>query len=65
MAIYFDNNDQIFPSAFGVGDLENKASYMWFFKKFKETYDDVKGLAFIIDKYKGLERAIAKIPLRT
>lgn len=56
MVMCFDNNNQIFPLVFGVGDL-----YIWFFERFKEAYNDIKGLALIIDKYKGLEKAIAKL----
>ena len=61
VAACFDGNEQIFPLAFGIGDTENESSYTWFFERFKEAYGDVDGIAFITDRHKGLERAIAKV----
>lgn len=61
----FDDNEQNFPLAFDVLDSKNEASYTWFFERFKEAYDYVNSLAFIIDRHKGLKNAIAKIYLIT
>ena len=54
VAVCLDGNEQIYPLAFGVGDIENEQSYTWFFERFKESYGEVSNLVFIYDRHKGL-----------
>ena len=35
-----DANEQIFPLAFAIVDLENNLAYEWFFKNFKTTFGE-------------------------
>lgn len=63
MVACFDDNKQNFLLAFSVVGIENEASYIRYFRRFKEAYIYVDGLTFIIDRRKRLERAIVKIYL--
>ena len=44
-------NNSIFPLAWGIGDIENDASWLWFFSKFKEMYGDCPDLVFVSDRH--------------
>ena len=60
-ACALDANEQIFPLAFGVGDLENDSSWEWFLTRFKHAYGDREGLCIVSDRHKSIEKAVRKI----
>ena len=61
ITLCFDGNQQIYPLAFGIADMENETSYTWFFQRFKEAYGEIDDLVFITDRHKELERVNATV----
>ncbi|KAL5539101.1 hypothetical protein UlMin_045399 [Ulmus minor] len=50
-----DGNNSIFLLAWGVGDIENDSSWLWFFTKFKQVYGDRHpSIAKAIQKFRGI-----------
>ncbi|KAL5561678.1 hypothetical protein UlMin_031425 [Ulmus minor] len=56
-----DGNNSIFPFAWGVGDVENDSSWLWFFTKFKQVYMDRLGLVIVSDRHPSIAKAIREI----
>ncbi|KAL5581810.1 hypothetical protein UlMin_014252 [Ulmus minor] len=40
-AVCKDDNNSIFPLAWGIGDVENDSSWLWFFTKFKQVHPSI------------------------
>ncbi|KAL5560035.1 hypothetical protein UlMin_036246 [Ulmus minor] len=62
-AVCKDGKNSIFPLAWGVGDVENDSSWLWFFTKFKQVYGDRPGLVIVSDRYPSIAKAIHEIYL--
>ncbi|KAL5560535.1 hypothetical protein UlMin_036746 [Ulmus minor] len=58
-----DDNDSIFPLAWGVGDVENDSSWLWFFTNFKQVYGDWPGLVIVSDRHPSIAKVIREIYL--
>ncbi|VVA37611.1 PREDICTED: FAR1-RELATED, partial [Prunus dulcis] len=52
----FDGNRNIYPLAFGIGDLETDASWHWFFTKLHEAIGECPNLVIISDRNAGLHK---------
>ncbi|KAL5580559.1 hypothetical protein UlMin_013001 [Ulmus minor] len=61
IAVCKDDNNSIFPLAWGIGDVENDSSWLWFFTKFKKVYGDWPCLVIVLDRHPGIAKAIRKI----
>ncbi|KAL5561693.1 hypothetical protein UlMin_031440 [Ulmus minor] len=51
----------IFLLAWGIGDVENDSSWLWFFTKFKQVYGDQPGLVIVSDRHPSIAKAIREI----
>ncbi|CAL9019635.1 unnamed protein product [Prunus brigantina] len=51
----FDGNRNIYPLAFGIGDLETDASWDWFFSKLHEVIGECPNLVIISDRNISIE----------
>ncbi|CAL8167876.1 unnamed protein product [Prunus armeniaca] len=51
----FDGNRNIYPLAFGIGDLETDASWHWFFSKLHEAIGECPNLVIISDQNISIE----------
>ncbi|XP_024042932.1 uncharacterized protein LOC112099718 [Citrus clementina] len=56
-----DGNNQIYPLAFGVGDSENDASWLWFFTKLRESIGEVENLVFISDRHPSIKKSVSTV----
>ena len=56
-----DGNNQIYPLAFGIGDLENDASWEWFLTKLHDAIGHVDDLFLISDRHGSIERVVHKV----
>ncbi|KAL5545366.1 hypothetical protein UlMin_009150 [Ulmus minor] len=56
-----DGNNSIFLLAWGIGDVENDSSWLWFFTKFKQVYGDRLGLVIVSDRHPNIAKAIREI----
>ncbi|XP_052300367.1 uncharacterized protein LOC112498962 [Citrus sinensis] len=61
IAICKDGNNQIYPLAFGVGDSENDASWLWFFTKLRESIGEVENLVFISDRHPSIKKSVSTV----
>ncbi|XP_020426604.1 uncharacterized protein LOC109950869 [Prunus persica] len=57
----FDGNRNIYPLAFGIGDLETDASWHWFFTKLHEAIGECLNLVIISDRNVSIENVWNKI----
>ncbi|XP_062103374.1 uncharacterized protein LOC133814429 [Humulus lupulus] len=57
-----DSNNNIFVLAFGIADLENYNSWLWFFSKLRDTYGEPEvtftRLAIVSDRHKSIDNAV-------
>ena len=54
-----DGNNQIYLLAFGISDLENDASWEWFFlQKLHDAIGHIDDLFVISDRYGSIEKAV-------
>ena len=60
-AVCKDGNNSIFPMAWGIGDVENDSSWLWFFSKLKEVYGDFLGLVIVSYRYPSISKAIHQV----
>ncbi|XP_057811903.1 uncharacterized protein LOC131026151 [Salvia miltiorrhiza] len=62
-AIGKDGNDQMYPIAWAVVEIENEENWSWFLKCLIEDMGigDGNGYAFISDQQKGLQNAVASL----
>ncbi|KAL5583420.1 hypothetical protein UlMin_015862 [Ulmus minor] len=56
-----DANQQIFSLAFGIGDSENDASWIWFFRRLKENFGEIHGHVIISDHHRSINRAVNEV----
>ncbi|KAL6289246.1 hypothetical protein ACE6H2_006756 [Prunus campanulata] len=57
----FDGNRNIYPLAFGIGDLETDASWHWFFTKLHEAIGECPNLVIISDRNVSIENVWNKV----
>ena len=53
-----DDNNQIYPLCFGIGDSENDASWEWFLRKLHETIGHVDDHVVVSNCHSNIEKAI-------
>ena len=53
-----DGNNSIFLMAWGIGDVENDSSWLWFFTKLKQVYGDRPSLVIVSDRHLSISKAI-------
>ncbi|RVW12731.1 hypothetical protein CK203_111680 [Vitis vinifera] len=56
-----DGNNQIYPLAFGISDLENDASWEWFLQKLHDALGHIDDLFVISDRHGSIEKAVHKV----
>ncbi|RVW82952.1 hypothetical protein CK203_038338 [Vitis vinifera] len=56
-----DGNNQIYPSAFGIADSENDASWEWFLQKLHDALGHIDDLFVISDRHGSIEKALHKV----
>ncbi|XP_020415464.1 uncharacterized protein LOC109947988 [Prunus persica] len=61
VANVFDGNQNIYPLALGIGDLETDASWHWFFTKLHEAIGECPNLVIISDRNVSIENVWNKI----
>ncbi|CAL2256007.1 unnamed protein product [Prunus armeniaca] len=57
----FDGNRNIYPLAFGIGDLETDASWHWFFTKLHEAIGECPNLVIISDRNVSIQNVWNKV----
>ncbi|XP_021833424.1 uncharacterized protein LOC110773230 [Prunus avium] len=57
----FDGNRNLYPLAFGIGDLETDASWHWFFTKLHEAIGECLNLVIISDRNVSIENVWNKV----
>ncbi|KAK2655056.1 hypothetical protein Ddye_008108 [Dipteronia dyeriana] len=61
VAICLDGNNQVFPLAYGFGDVENEISWTWFFNELKNAIGSPKDCMIISDLHLGIKVAMEKV----
>ncbi|KAK1571436.1 hypothetical protein Q3G72_017044 [Acer saccharum] len=61
IATSLDGNNQVYPLAFGIGDLENDQSWHWFFTKLHGLIGEMDDLVFIFDRNSSIAKAVAGV----
>ncbi|XP_038717254.1 uncharacterized protein LOC120010540 [Tripterygium wilfordii] len=63
VATALDENEQIYPVAFGIGDYENNASWQWFFKKLRDAIavEDFLRLCILSNRNPSIDRAVSLV----
>ncbi|XP_017970397.1 PREDICTED: uncharacterized protein LOC108660656 [Theobroma cacao] len=56
-----DANEQIYPVAFGIGHVEDKESWSWFFNQLRRAIGCPKNAMFIFDQDLGIKNAVEKL----
>ncbi|KAK0573057.1 hypothetical protein LWI29_002395 [Acer saccharum] len=56
-----DGNEQVYPIAFGYGDLENNLSWEWFLECLRGVLGHIDDLVFISDRHASIEVGISKV----
>ena len=56
-----DGNEQIFPIAFGVGDLENDQGWKWFLNELCNVIGCPRDLILIFDPHINIKNAIEEV----
>ncbi|KAI9195630.1 hypothetical protein LWI28_016769 [Acer negundo] len=56
-----DGNEQVYPIAFGYGDLENNLSWEWFLECLRGALGNIDDLVFISDRHASIEAGISKV----
>ena len=60
VATYLDGNNQLYPIAIGVLDLENKNAWEWFMMKLHRVIGNRPELVIISDRCTSIKKAILK-----
>lgn len=60
-AIAQDANKQLYPVAFGVVDIENNDSWMYFMLKLRECIGHVENLVFVSDRHQSIASALSAV----
>ncbi|KAK3220797.1 hypothetical protein Dsin_014767 [Dipteronia sinensis] len=61
VAVCMDGNDQIFPLAFGVGDLETNEAWEWFLTRLHKAVGEVDDLVIVSDKKGSITTGVEKV----
>ena len=56
-----DDNNQIYPLCFRIGDSENDAYWKWFLRKLHEAIGHVDDLVVISDHHSNIEKVVQKV----
>ena len=56
-----DDNNSIFLLAWGIGDVENDSSWLWFFTKLKQVYNDQSSLVIVSYRHHSIAKAIHEV----
>ncbi|KAK2648709.1 hypothetical protein Ddye_016198 [Dipteronia dyeriana] len=56
-----DENEQMYPIAFGYGDSKNNLSWEWFLDCLKGALGHIDELVFISDRHASIEAEISKV----
>ncbi|KAH0696448.1 hypothetical protein KY290_013809 [Solanum tuberosum] len=56
-----DAAGKILPLAFAVVDLENDASWKWFFERIRETYGIREGMCIVSDRHESILNATSEV----
>ena len=60
-AVCHDANQQIFPLAFGIGDSENDASWIWFLRRLKENFEERPDHVLVSNRHRSIKRAMKEV----
>ncbi|KAK3193409.1 hypothetical protein Dsin_024719 [Dipteronia sinensis] len=61
VAICLDANNQVFPLAYGFGDVEDEMSWTWFLKELKNSIGIPEDCMIISDRHLGIKAAMEKV----
>ncbi|KAK3222173.1 hypothetical protein Dsin_009198 [Dipteronia sinensis] len=61
VAICLDANNQVFPLAYGFGDIEDEMSWTWFLNELKNAIGSPKDCMIISDRHLGIKAAMEKV----
>ena len=61
VASFMNDNNQIYPLAFGIGDNENDASWEWFLTKLRDSIGNVTNLVFISYHNRSIKKGVATV----
>ena len=53
-----DGNEQVYPLAYGVGPIEDDASWKWFLSLLRSAYGDVGSLLIVSDQHPSIINAV-------
>ncbi|KAK2658763.1 hypothetical protein Ddye_005296 [Dipteronia dyeriana] len=56
-----DENEHVYPIAFGYGDSENNLSWEWFLDCLKGALGHINELVFISNRHASIEAEISKV----
>ncbi|XP_062093532.1 uncharacterized protein LOC133799538 [Humulus lupulus] len=60
-SVALDENNHLYPVAFGIVDSENHDSWKYFMSKLKEAIGEVEDLAFVSDRHASITHALETI----
>ncbi|KAL5564582.1 hypothetical protein UlMin_027746 [Ulmus minor] len=61
IVVCHDANQQIFPMAFGIGDSENDASWIWFLWRLKENFGERPGHVIVSNCHRSINKAVKEV----
>ncbi|KAM3221756.1 hypothetical protein P3L10_021026 [Capsicum annuum] len=61
IAVSKDENNNIFPLAFGIADSEKNESYNWFFNQLRHAIGVREQLSILLDRHPAIANAIANV----
>ncbi|KAK3185021.1 hypothetical protein Dsin_032307 [Dipteronia sinensis] len=61
VAICLDANNQVFPLAYGFGDVEDEMSWTWFLNELKNAIGSPKDCMIISDRHLGIKATMEKV----
>ena len=61
VAICLDANNQVFPLAYGFGDVEDELSWTWFLNELKNAIGSPEDCMIISDRHLGIKAAMEKV----
>ena len=61
VAICLDANNQVFPLAYGFGDVEDELSWTWFLNELKKAIGCPEDCMIISDRHLGIKAAMEKV----
>ncbi|KAK3182681.1 hypothetical protein Dsin_029967 [Dipteronia sinensis] len=60
-SICLDANNQVFPLAYGFGDVEDEMSWTWFLNELKNAIGSLEDCMIISDRHLGIKAAMEKV----